>query len=374
MASVGDQLLQPEAGWRRYDDSSGQIKFIGGIDISSSSAYQGRYQYANFPFDGKRIEFDFVGTKLRIIDVLAQDRVLNGVKITIDGVSEIYNTNSNTVNWNTLVYEKLNLSNSKHKVIIEPTNLSQYTSNNYFSIDAIDIDSTGELLSLPPPTTGKLCNTLDKMDIGDYIVWKRDGNTHSFGGNIDGYIEIPVTGVASSSLPTRHFHYAIKVDTGLLISDRVTEHSISWDTLNLQKRIQGLPTTISGVSGVIRSLTGGVAYASEYGNRSMTNLNKGCFPTNNEWDKYIINFPKSKIQSGKLLDDVWHYVDIYTLTQETASNGIYVSSSGTSSATVNSTFRTMRGKSGIWGDLGIRQSGNSGTDGGLRLVFEWREV
>jgi hypothetical protein len=34
----------------------------------------------------------------------------------------------------------------------------------------------------------------------------------------------------------------------------------------------------------------------------------------------------------------------------------------------------MRGKSGIWGDFGIRQSSNSATDAGLRPVFEWKEV
>ncbi|MGG0822961.1 hypothetical protein ABE099_08765 [Paenibacillus turicensis] len=363
MATVGDQLLQPEAGWRRYNGQIGSITFSGNWLIANHASYHNSDNIYSTDINAK-ISFRFIGTKLRIIGL--RDIARGNVYIKIDGIKEIYNQNGAS-QFQTLVYEKTGLPEIKHEVEIGFESAS-------LDLDAIDIDSTGGLLPIPPATTGKLCNTLGEMDIGDYIVWKRDGNTHSFGGSIDGYTEISTTGVVSSSLPTKHFHYAIKVDTGLLISDRVTEHTIIWDTLNSQKRIQGLPIAISGVSGAIRSLTGGVAYADEIGNMSLTNLNKGCFPTNNEWDKYIINFPTSKIQSGKSLDDVWHYLDMYTLTQDTASNGIYISSSGTSSATVNSTFRTMRGKSGIWGDFGIRQSGNSGTDGGFRPVFEWKEV
>lgn len=224
-----------------------------------------------------------------------------------------------------------------------------------------------------PATTGKLCNTLDEMDIGDYIEVDYQRNLDLYADHITETIEMPLSGTGSGET-RRFFFYMIKVDKGLLVADRVTTNSATWDAFNGLKWIQGTPLKLYGVDGILRSLTGGVAYADENGNRSMTNLNKGCFPTNNEWDKYIINFPISKIQSGKSLEDIWHYFDIYTWTQDTASNGIYISSSGTSSATVNSTFRTMRGKSGIWGDFGIRQSSNSGSDAGLRPVFEWREV
>lgn len=370
MANVGDQLLQPEAGWRRYDDVSDEI-FYGGqwhTETNTMNYYGGTSKLNK---GNVYVSFSFYGSDLRIIG--ARHRFSNSsATITIDSSQNsfsIYNANSSI--FQCLMFEVTGLEEKVHDVKISYTSGAEM-----FYFDAIDIDETGYLTSFKkiPATKGSLCDKLDEMAVGDYIVWKRDGAIHSFGGNIDGFIELPTTGVEFAYLPSKHFHYAIKVDTGLLISDRVTEHSISWDTLNSQKKIQGLPVTINGVSGVIRSLTGGVAYADENGNRSMTNLNKGCFPTNNEWDKYFINFPKSKIQSGKSLDDVWHHMDIYTLTQDTASNGIYVSSGGTNSATVNSTFRTMRGKSGIWGDLGIRQSSNSGTDAGFRPVFEWREI
>lgn len=231
-----------------------------------------------------------------------------------------------------------------------------------------------------PATTGKLCNTLDEMNIGDYIVWKRDGNTHSFGGSIDDYIEIPTTGVEPSSLPTKHFHYAIKVDTGLLISDRVTEHTISWDTLNSQKRIQGLPVTISGFSGVIRSLTGGVAYADENGNMSLTYKGEyGAFPINNEWDKYVSNFPSSLIKEGQTLDDIFHGEQLEnnpllsaTWCQDTSVNGLMSKSNSNMGANTNRIARS-------WGTHPsspvVAVSSNTSTRAyGFRPVFEWKEV
>lgn len=368
MASVGDQLTQPEAGWRRYDDTDGRFRYYGTWAAgSSTSHYNGTVKVTDDVLS--TISFQFTGTKLRIISFRNASQSPN-IVITIDGEHHSYSlTNTSSENFMSLVFEKLNLTEGVHAVTIKNNETGR------FNFDAIDIDSIGELLSIPPPSTGKLCNTLDEMDIGDYIVWKRDGNTHYFGGNIDGYTEVPVTGFASSLLPTKHFHYAIKVDIGLLISDRVTEHTISWDTLNSQKRIQGLPVTISGVSGVIRSLTGGVAYADENGNKSLNATGgKGCFPIKNEWDKYINNFSLNMIQIGNTLDNVWNHSSIYTWTQDTISNGVYISSSGTSSSTVNSRFRTMRGKLGAWRDLGISQANNSETVAGLRPCFEYKEV
>ncbi|OME43863.1 hypothetical protein BSK59_33455, partial [Paenibacillus odorifer] len=67
----------------------------------------------------------------------------------------------------------------------------------------------------------------------------------------------------------------------------------------------------------IRSLTGGVAFADANGNGATTDLGYGMLPTNNEWDKYISNFPPSKIQLGKTLDDVFHWNGAVTWSQDT---------------------------------------------------------
>jgi hypothetical protein len=388
MASVGDQLTQPEAGWRRYDDTDPLFKYVGEWGTRSNGAYYNGSQRTSGNNLAGKVYFKFSGTRLRIITTL-YPTYSGRINITIDGTTESFSLQTNTLN-QAIVFEKLDLSNGDHTVIIEKIEKGSY--NPDFVWDAIDIDSTGSLQDLvtipitptiPPPTTGKLCNTLDEMDIGDYIVWKRDGNTHSFGGSVDGYIEIRVTGVASSTLPTKHFHYAIKADTGLLISDRVTEHTISWDTLNSQKRIQGLPVTISGVSGLIRSLTGGVAYADENGNMSLNATgSKGCFPTNNEWDRYINKFPTDLIQQNKTLDDVWNCNNIYSWTQDTVVNGTLTSTSGLTTPNRNSSFRVIRGGINvwgrIWGDLGTTPSNSTstgnGNDIGYRPVFSYKEV
>lgn len=368
MANVGDQLTQPEAGWRRYDDTYPSIRFTNATVVSSSSRYGGSYRAGT----GMTAKFLFKGTKIRIIATSNQEGGHSrNVKVNVDGIDHYYdNAPTSIVIDQIIVFELLNLSDREHFISINGE-------NQIINIDAIDIDFSGELLSIPPPTTGKLCNTLDEMVIGDYIIWKRDGNTHSFGGDISGFTELPVTGVASSSLPTKYFHYAIKVDTGLLISDRVTEHTISWDTLNSQKRIQGLPVIISSVSGVIRSLTGGVAYADENGNMSFNATgSKGCFPINNEYDKYINNFPLSMTQTGKTLDDVWHYLFAKTWTQDTPLAGDIIHVNGTTSTIPTSPVRTARGLNlpDTLKDFTYPSTTLAQTATGFRPVFEWREV
>jgi hypothetical protein len=121
--------------------------------------------------------------------------------------------------------------------------------------------------------------------------------------------------------------------------------------------------------GIIRSLTGGVAYADANGNKSTTNLGFGAFPINNEFDKYIRNFPSSLIQSGKTIDDVFHYTNVATWTQDTPSNGIAFDNGGTGS----SSNRISRGAGyGLTGLLSLSSS-ISNASNGFRPVFEYIE-
>jgi hypothetical protein len=114
-------------------------------------------------------------------------------------------------------------------------------------------------------------------------------------------------------------------------------------------------------AGIIRSLTGGVAYADANGNSSNSNLSLGAFPTNNEWEKYIVNFPIDKIQSGKTLDDVFHWSGIYTWCQDTPALAISPSTS-----------RRARGNSSSsW--TANNTSSASNVAYGFRPVFEYKE-
>jgi hypothetical protein len=81
------------------------------------------------------------------------------------------------------------------------------------------------------------------------------------------------------------------------------------------------------------------------------------------------------VQTGKILDDVWHYSNIYTWNQDTPINGRYISSVATTSGIVNNTHRVIRGFQNMWSGFSFSISSNSlGDMGGFRPVFEWREV
>jgi hypothetical protein len=233
-----------------------------------------------------------------------------------------------------------------------------------------------------PATTGQLRTSIQDMQIGDYIASGvtyqlsfRDLGISSIGN------EVPLTGLTSQS--GVYYFYFIKVAKGLLIADRVIKNSISWDGLNSKKAIQGHPIIVAGLigfdqswldktnglNGILRSLTGGVAYADANGNKSTTDLGYGAFPVNNEWDKYIVNFPQELIQSGKTLDDVFHYSNVATWTQDTPSNGITFNNGGTGS----SSNRISRGAGyGLTGLLSLSSS-TSNVSNGFRPIFEYIE-
>jgi hypothetical protein len=171
-----------------------------------------------------------------------------------------------------------------------------------------------------PATTGQLRTSVNDMQIGDYIPFYEKGQGQGFSFTLNGQTELPLSGVAVGNHYNQYL-YMIKVDRGLLIADRILYHSVTWDNLNSWKFINGSSQTINGVSGKVRSLSGGVAYADGNGNSFLTDQGYGAWPTNNEWDKYVVNFPSNKIQPGKTLDDVFHWSGLLTLCQETPVNG-----------------------------------------------------
>lgn len=130
--------------------------------------------------------------------------------------------------------------------------------------------------------------------------------------------------------------------------------------------------------GIMRSLTGGVSNADDNGTPSLTDKNKGAWPQNNEWDKYIVNFPSDKIQPGKTLDEVFHWdVGVATWCQETPVKGMRHHDGVTVGAAEH---RIWRGSSHASGSrkavnyLNFSVSSTSGVTIGYRPVFEYKEV
>lgn len=114
-----------------------------------------------------------------------------------------------------------------------------------------------------PATTGTLKTRVSDMEIGDYIpvCYQPIQKIFLYMGD-DSRTEIPVTGVGDYTVGKM---YLIKVAPGLLISDRVYKHSISWDQLNADKHIQGFPWNSGNIIPTMTSNTSpsGVASASD---------------------------------------------------------------------------------------------------------------
>jgi len=123
---------------------------------------------------------------------------------------------------------------------------------------------------------------------------------------------------------------------------------------------------MDNIVGTFRSLTGGIAFADSDGKKSAskTDLNFGAWPGINEWDKYIVNFPMGKIQAGKTLDDVFHWKNVYSFTQDTPELNISFSVSN---------YRMPRGSTTPQGTL-ILPAASIHTIYGYRPVFEYKEV
>ncbi|EJE7233592.1 cell adhesion protein [Clostridium sporogenes] len=147
MARVGEQLLQPETGWKNYECDDINIIYVGeGWNLRTDSWYIGNKGMAtNGSIGEKYVKFNFIGTKLRII---ANTNIVNKAKevfINIDGkindsFTECYNDTLGC-----LVYEKLGLENKEHSVKIY-ANINDNIFK-YFNIDNIHIDSIGILKS-----------------------------------------------------------------------------------------------------------------------------------------------------------------------------------------------------------------------------------
>lgn len=157
---IGDQLKQPEAGWKRLDGTDSLLKYQGTWEKGSSSDwYNGTYHYVKDNDSKGAVEFDFYGTQLRIITCfdVASYRT-DDISITIDGVTEKYSEIASAKVYQGLAYEKLGLTKGKHRVKIQCGTKGTYRLN----IDAIDIDADGYIEK--PPIT-----------VGDFLATPEDG-------------------------------------------------------------------------------------------------------------------------------------------------------------------------------------------------------
>jgi hypothetical protein len=136
-ATIGQQLVQPESGWNRYNYDSKEITYEGSgwqFDSKWTASYiSGYYQP-----ETAKIKFNFTGTKLRILSGLWTSYAKDST-ITIDGKSpENYIINNGQcVGAPYLVYEKLGLSNGEHSVEIMKNSYQSYLAINSIDTDGV---------------------------------------------------------------------------------------------------------------------------------------------------------------------------------------------------------------------------------------------
>lgn len=140
-AVIGNVLKKPEIGWKRYDDSNDKIIYEGKWDSNTIYPYSwnGTRHISNN--SNKLLKFNFEGTKLRIIVNTSSNRS-ESVNVVIDGESYVFSTkftSSGNILPTYLAFEKTNLENKLHNVVIKDS------TSRYLDIDAIDVD--GELLA-----------------------------------------------------------------------------------------------------------------------------------------------------------------------------------------------------------------------------------
>ncbi|UZP04660.1 Ig domain-containing protein [Clostridium botulinum] len=141
-ATVGDQLLQPENGWQRFDTCDKNFEYIGSWKYLKEDANHYNNDHETTKIVGDKIKFNFIGTKLRIIatqDSAAANNVGGSADVYIDGSKVGSYTNNNTVlQQSKLYFENTSLNNCEHDVEVIVTNVGSY--HRGFTWDCIDID------------------------------------------------------------------------------------------------------------------------------------------------------------------------------------------------------------------------------------------
>ena len=85
MATVGQQLLQPEVGWKRIENTNINFVYSTNFTFSVDGASSGGSYHTTVSYPGEKIKFKFTGDKLRIITKLnLQGLSANFIKVFID--------------------------------------------------------------------------------------------------------------------------------------------------------------------------------------------------------------------------------------------------------------------------------------------------
>lgn len=307
MAIVGEQLLQPEAGWKRCDES--EIRSINkNCSSESNSTYYGGSSTLLKSTDSS-YKFKFYGNKLRLISDKNSNRPKDNTKITIDGIEYIANSYNSQPIPQVLAISLENLENSIHEVVISPVK------EGFVVVDCIDINEEGYIADLPLEKN----RIINVIKVGEYISCNytyNNGFTDFYSGTDMNFICVNHTDRES-----------------ILISDKVFPN-LSFDEINQKGFIYGNELDNQPYKHnllIVRSLTGG-------------SNNNGL----SEYDKYIVNSDlDGLITPGD--KTIWNWGICSITSSISASDNSKIITRGYSSLTNYSTNNTFNNKGPTFG-------------------------
>ncbi len=171
-ASVGEQLLQPEEGWKRIDSNHESLDYVGSWrEFNHSGNYNRSKMYSNSSNNTDYIKFQFNGTSLRIISE-RWSTYSDNIQISIDGENYSYSQYGSN-QYQTILFEKQDLSDNVHTVEIK-----RLSGKSYFSLDAIDIDENGTMIdnTLEPPANLSATASDSRVD----LIWDSVTEANSY--------------------------------------------------------------------------------------------------------------------------------------------------------------------------------------------------
>jgi hypothetical protein len=116
MATVRQQLIEPEAGWKRLDDTAENISYVGTWQtVTNTTWINGSAKYTLTP--GAIVKFNFTGTKFAIIADLHPLHTTS-VDVSIDVVNVGNFSEQGAETYKILFFLVSNLTNTEHSVRI----------------------------------------------------------------------------------------------------------------------------------------------------------------------------------------------------------------------------------------------------------------
>lgn len=188
--AIGDVLLQPETGWKRLDDKDifdRSYDKVGDWQTGISASYHGGGYLTSRVAGVNKLKFKFKGTKFRIISCYGENRS-SDARFEIDGVSYNYNLKKTDSIPKTLVFEKLELEDKIHEVVLYAG--TGVANTELFLIDAIDINEDGYLIAnigaqlLQPEAGYKRLNLEDFISCVKYNDFTKYSRNYGYNGTI----------------------------------------------------------------------------------------------------------------------------------------------------------------------------------------------